>query len=172
MRFFWLLNLAITSLHCQQPPNQKDTSALDKHTEFVGSMDKLRLAYHDLVDVRFTAIKGQLIQKLLEQSKLSTTEYERIIDHENDARISARHATIKDLTLKMEKLETQLAKTEHILCGDIKNILEIDREHAINQQIEGAEKELFDTLMELCYLQTLRRYQNASAIHQALSTTK
>lgn len=171
MRSFWLLSFTTFALCCQQPP-QKDTPVSDKYTEFVQSIDKLRLTCHDLVDVRFTAIKGHLIEKMLERSKLSATQYERIIDHENDARILARLTTVKNLVSKIEKLEGQLGKVEHTLCGDIENILEIDREHTLNQQMENTAKEAFDMLMELCYLQTLRRYQNALAIYNTFSAAK
>lgn len=172
MRSFWLLSLTIFSLHCQQPPAQDNKSALEKYPEFVQSLDKLRTNYHDLVDIKFAALKDYLIHKALEKSQLSAPQYERILDHENDARILAGLTTVKGLVSKMEDLEKQLAKTEHTLCCDIKNILEMDREHTLNQQIEDTEQEAFKTLMELCYLQTLRRYQNALAIYNAFSVTQ
>ncbi|GMU18920.1 MAG: hypothetical protein AMXMBFR12_01120 [Candidatus Babeliales bacterium] len=173
MRYFWFTYLTVFTFFGQQPPAlrgiQSDGQALDHSQELENALSKLHKEYTDSLDLKLAEIKAYLHKKATETSNLSATRFESVIDHENDMALHTQLTHMTDLISQICMKIQQLEKSDATLFQNINNLLELDREHSINQEIEKAQKEMMNTLAELCYRQTIRRYQNASAIRGVLS---
>lgn len=166
MRGFWLISIMISSLQAQQPPDNE--RALKKSLDLSQSIARLRTNYQDTIDTNFASIQAHILQKAEKAHNLSQTDFGCIIDRENDGTILSQLTKITELTLKMSELEEKLEKADTALTQNPKNVLELWNEHEIEQQIASVQKNLFESLMQLSYHQTIRTYQKASEIRGAL----
>lgn len=173
MRYFWFTYLTVFTFFGQQPPAlkgiQSDGQALDYSQELENALSKLHKEYIDSLDLKLAEIKAYLHKKATETSNLSATRFESVIDHENDRALHTQFTHMMNFISQIRTRIEQLDKSDALLSQNSNNLLELDREHSINQEIEKTQKEMMHALAEFCYRQTIRRYQNASAIRGVLS---
>lgn len=173
MRSIWFIGFTVISMQGLQPPAlrgiQNDGQALDHSRELEYALGKLHGEYKDELDLKLAEIKAYLHKKATETSHVSASQFECVIDFENNASIHAQLSRMQSLISQMDNIIQQLEKTDTALFQNSNDLLELDREHSINQELEKKQKEMMNTLLELCYRQTIRRYQSASVIRGTLS---
>ena len=167
MRYFWFSGLLIFTIHAQQPPT--DVNPLQKAVDLMQAIAKLREGYRAIVDTNFEVVQAHILQKIETAPTISQTAFGCIIDRENDSTILANLTNMKALLSKMNELEQRLEKTEAALTQNSKNVLELWSEHEIEQEIGTVQKDLFESIMQLSYRQTIRTHQKASEIRGTLA---
>lgn len=165
MRYF-LFSFYAFSTHCQQPPDI--SHALQKPVDLIQAIAKLKEHYQQSINTHFEAIQTHILQKTEATQDISQTDFGRIIDRENDAIIANHLDKMTQFLKEMHTLEDKLKKADSALMQNPQNLLELWSEHEIEQQIESVQKDLFESIMQLSYRQTIRTHQKASEIRGAV----
>lgn len=177
MRCFWLICFIILTTYSQQPPSDPSVRTWTviehvtlKNESIAEELQKLRDKLKESAQLECSQTIAALHQRgndILDESR--ALEFSCIIDRENDATILSQLVNMQKRYEEMLNLEAKLEKQDVALTHHAEKILQGQDDAATHLEIMLQQEQLFKSMLQLMYQQTIRRFQKLSEIRGAFA---